>query len=299
MKKTITLSFLLSCFTLLGQNWCDLGANWKYSYISGFGTEGYVEISYVGDTMINTQLSQKLSKNLYAYDFVSSQPVNGFLGTEYTYENNGVVFVRYNNDWDTLYNFNAIVGESWRMAKQPLTNACDSNSTLTVVAIGTTTINTVVLNYKVVEFNYGESMSTGITDTIIEKIGFIGSYMFPYDQCDGALDVNEGGQFRCYSDNLFASYQPNFVGACDYVGIDEISNNLHIKIVPNPASTSIQINGDYNLKNSTFEIINLSGQVQLSGSTKNDINVSDLPQGLYIISIVHDKGKSNLRFIKE
>jgi hypothetical protein len=299
MKKTITLSFILSCFTLLGQSWGDLGANWKYSYMSGFGTEGYVEISYVGDTLINTQLSQKLSKNLYAYDFVSNQPVNIFLGLECTYENNGVVFVRYNNDWDTLYNFNAIVGESWRMAKQPFTNACDLNSTLTVVAIGTTTINTIALNYKVVEFNYGGSMPTGLTDTIIQKIGFIGSYMFPYDNCDGSLDMNEGGPFRCYTDNLFATYQPHYIGACDYVSIDEILDKIKVEIFPNPSSDLLQLKGDMNLKKAFFEINNLAGQQQLSGIIEDGIDISNLPQGLYIISVFYDKGKSNLRFVKK
>lgn len=299
MKKTITLSFILSCFTLLGQSWCDLGANWKYSYMSGFGTEGYVEISYVGDTLINTQLSQKLSKNLFAYDFPTGQPVNWFLGIECTYEDNGVVFIRYNDDWDTLYNFNANVGESWRMAKQPLTNACDSNSTLTVIATGTTTINTISLNYKVVEFNYGGFMSSGITDTIIEKIGFTGSYMLPYDFCNGALDAHEGGPFRCYTDNLFATYQPHYIGACDYVSIDEISEKIKVEIFPNPSSDLLQLKGDLNPKTALFEINNLAGQQQLSGIIEDGIDISNLPQGLYIISVFYDKGKSNLRFVKK
>jgi autotransporter-associated beta strand protein len=98
----------------------------------------------------------------------------------------------------------------------------------TTVAVGSTlqvgdgktgTILGNILDNGAVEFNYGGSI-TGITDTIIEKIGFIGSYMFPYDQCDGALDLQEGGPLRCYSDNLFASFQPHYIGACDYVGID-------------------------------------------------------------------------------
>lgn len=299
MKKTITLSLILSCFSAFGQNWCDLGANWKYSYMSGFGTEGYVDISYVGDTLINTQLSQKLSKNLFAYDIPSSQPVNWFLGTECTYEDNGVVFIRYNDAWDTLYNFNAGVGETWRMAKQPFTNACDSNSTLTVLATGTTLINAIALNYQVVEFNYGGFMPSGITDTIIEKIGFTGSYLFPYDYCNSALDGHEGGPFRCYTDNFFATYQPHYIGACDYVSLDEISAKMNIEIYPNPSSEIIRLKGDLPLKKALFEITNLAGQQQLSGMIEAGIDVSNLPQGLYILSVFYETGKSNVRFVKK
>lgn len=297
MKKIIALLFILSSFALFGQSWCDAGANWKYSYGSGFGTEGYVEISYVGDTLIDTQLSQKLSKNLYAYNFGSSQPVNWFTGTEYTYEDNGVVFIRYNNSWDTLYNYNATIGESWRMAKQPWGNACDSNSTLTVIATGTTSINTISLNYKVVEFNYG-GILTGITDTIIEKIGFTGSYMFPYDFCNGALDAQEGGPFRCYQDNSFATYKPHYYENCDYiVGIEENTQASEAKIVPNPATDQIEISGLSNV-HFNYSIADLHGKTWLSGHYENSIIISELPSGMYVLTLQNDFGVNHMKFLK-
>ena len=298
MKNSITFFFILFGLSALSQSWCDPGANWKYSFGSGFGTEGYVEISYVGDTLINTQLSQKLSKNLFAYDFPWSQPINAFLGTECTYEDNGVVFIRYNDIWDTLYNFNANVGESWRMAKQPLTNACDSNSTLTVIATGTTIINTISLNYKVVEFNYGGFMQSGMTDTIIEKIGFTGSYMFPYDFCNGALDGQEGGKFRCYFDNNFLTYKPHYSEVCDFiVNVNELDYSDNLKIIPNPSSTILSIEGIEN-ESGLFELKNASGKLIRTGKLNQTIDVSDLPDGFYIISISTDQGQRSLRFVK-
>jgi len=54
-----------------------------------------------------------------------------------------------------------------------------------------------------------------------------------------------------------------------------------------------------NLKKAFFEINNLAGQQQLSGIIEDGIDISNLPQGLYIISVFYDKGKSNLRFVKK
>lgn len=302
MKNTLTLTFLFSCFAVFGQSWCAPGANWKYNYGSGFGTEGYVEISYAGDTLIGAQLSQKLSKQLHAYDWFSAQYIDAPIGIEYTYEENGVVYIRYNNDWDTLYHFNATVGESCRMAKLPYTNACDSNSFLTVIATGTTTINSTSLNYVVVEFNYGGGIiQNGVTDTIIEKIGFIDSYMLPYDMCNAVLDAQEGGKFRCYEDDNFATYQPNYPGACDYVvviGVEENSLESDGFVAPNPASGQIEITG---LSHGNFEysISDAQGRIWLSGESEQTIEINNLPSGVYVLTLREELRVRRLRFVKE
>lgn len=66
MRKIILASFILININSFGQTWCDTGASWKYSYNSGFGTEGYVQINYIGDTLINSQNVKKLNKTLIA-----------------------------------------------------------------------------------------------------------------------------------------------------------------------------------------------------------------------------------------
>ncbi|NDA99194.1 MAG: T9SS C-terminal target domain-containing protein, partial [Flavobacteriia bacterium] len=90
-----------------------------------------------------------------------------------------------------------------------------------------------------------------------------------------------------------------YIGACDYVSIDEISDKIKVEIFPNPSSDLLQLKGDMNLKKALFKINNLAGQQQLSGIIEDGIDISNLPQGLYIISVFYDKGKSNLRFVKK
>ena len=187
------------------------------------------------------------------------------------------------------------------MAKQPYTNACDSNSFLTVIATGTTSINSVSLNYTVVEFNYGSgSFLTGSTDTIFEKIGFTGSYMFPYEWCNAALDAQEGGTFRCYEDDNFATYKPNYPNDCDFVvavGMEENGLEANGFVAPNPASGQIEITG---LSNGNFDysISDAQGRIWLSGKSEQTIEINSLPSGVYVLTLRDELGMRYLRFVK-
>lgn len=298
MKSILSILFIFGALTLFGQSWCTPGATWKYTYTSGFATEGYVEIKYDGDTTIDNQLAHRLSKKFIGFDHISEQPISYNRYPEYTYENNGVVFLRYKNQWDTLYNFNATVGESWRMAKQPEVNACDSNGTITVLAASSKWINNKLLKYVVVKVN-PNSYNSLYTDTIIEKIGFINGYMFPYDQCNLTLDVNEGGPFRCYSDNDFPVYKPHFSKECDYVKLETIPNKISLAIFPNPASSIIQLKADLNWQDSRFEIGTIDGKKVLSGKSTNLIDISSLEKGTYLLSVYHQAGTSTSKIVKE
>src|SRR4051812_17090268 len=194
--------FFLTSHGLYAQTWSPPGAIWHYNYFN-IGFYGYSEIIYTGDTVINSITCKKLDRSLHIIDYIN-QFHNYYLGTEYTYEQNGVVFVYFNNHFDTLFNFNASIGESWRLARQPPNaNLCDSNSIVTVLDTGTLIINSLPLRYKKVLFNYGNSWI--FPDTIIERIGTTLWYMIPYDRC-AAVDAYQGGFLRCYSDSSFTTY---------------------------------------------------------------------------------------------
>ena len=285
MKILSLYVFLLTSFVGNSQTWCAPGANWKYSYMNGFGTEGYTQILYYGDTVINGQLSHILNKHIYAFNYQNSQDVDFDAGKEYTFETNGIVYLWDNTNWDTLYNFNANVGESWRMPKQPFTNACDSNSMLTVTATGTKMINSQTLNYLVVDFSF----PNGFSDTIVEKIGFINSYLLPYDACNGALDANEGGPFRCYQDDNFSTYKPHFAESCDFIlGLYTIDLESNIQLFPNPASETLTISLPENASTTECILFDNAGKemkrFRVSGG-ENLVDISGLENGIYLIQI--------------
>jgi hypothetical protein len=285
--KSTTLFFVLFFSSLsFAQNWSPVGAKWHYTYI-GFSI-AYVEIANVGDTVIAGQTCQKLQKTFNGLQF-GVTPTNFVFDTTYTYENNGIVYVLEQNQWKTLYNFNAVVGEHWPMAPMPEFGGCTENSQLKVLATGTKVINAQTLKYLVVDFCNPDLTSQGFQDTIIEKIGFTGSYMLPFDMCTMAFDGNEGGPFRCYSDNNFATYKPFYDNECDYlVGVEE-NEILELAIFPNPSSGKFTIEAPLQAGQS-IELYNLNGQqvfkqVILNSGVNKTLDINLTP-GMYLLKLI-------------
>ena len=295
MKTSFLFVFFLVSFSFHAQNWSPSGANWHYSFYGFF--PGYVDVSYTDDTLIGGQTAKILSKTFHGIDW-NMTAVSNAIGNEITYENNGVIYLRYQNQWDTLYHFNAQIGDHWRMAKQPLTSVCPENSRLKVTAIGNKIINSETRKYLVVEFCSPDLSSLGWgQDTIVENIGFTGSYFLPYDQFDGAVDGNEGGPFRCYSHDNFATYAPHFSGACDFiVGMEELATAF--TIFPNPVEGEIHLSEDLVSRYTHYTFFSLDGKIHQTGSISQTINTQNLMGGNYVIEIANERQKQFARIVK-
>ncbi len=280
--RLLVLFLLFSGFSF-AQNWAPNGAQWHYSYYGFF--PGYVDIAYSGDTLIDGQVSKKLSKTFHGLGW--GMDITSYsIGTEYTYEANGVVYLRYQNQWDTFYNFNAQVGDSWRMAKQPFANVAPQNSRLKVIATGTKVINSSTLKFVNVEFVDPQMNPLGFADTIVENIGFIGSYFLPYDMFDGAVDGNEGGPFRCFTAPNFATYKPIYLEVCDYImSTTELEGNASFQIFPNPVSDQINIPESLIQQYNHYFILSNDGKVIQEGQTTTTLDVANLPAGNYTLLI--------------
>jgi hypothetical protein len=291
----LLLFFLLFSGFSFGQNWAPNGAQWHYSYVGFF--PGYVDIAYTSDTIIDGQAAKKLTKTYHGLGW-GMGIYSSEIGAEYTYEANGVVYLRYQNHWDTLYNFSAQVGDSWRMAKQPLIdNIIPPNSRMKVLSTGTITINNEARNYFVIDKCDSNNMSFGFSqDTLIENIGFMRDYMLPYDQFDGAIDANEGGPLRCYAHNNFATYQPLFTEVCDYImGTNELNASASFQIYPNPVSDQVNIPEAYATEFKAYSIYSTDGKLVQSGQTSEQIAVAKLPIGNYTLVI---QNKTQNRYAK-
>ena len=62
----------------------------------------------------------------------------------------------------------------------------------------------------------------------------------------------------------------------------EENNVLAISVYPNPAANEIFLETESEL---SFRMYNVSGQIVKSGTTASRINVSDLPEGMYILQM--------------
>lgn len=84
-------------------------------------------------------------------------------------------------------------------------------------------------------------------------------------------------------------------------GINEIENKNNFLIYPNPVSNTLYISSETNeFKDSEIEIINCLGQKVLKSRYKNEIDVSSLASGCYLLKITTaEKRQFHSKFIKE
>jgi hypothetical protein len=298
--KTILLSLILIfSITLQAQTWSPSGATWHYSFMNAFYTIGYIKISYTGDTIIGNQSVKIMEKFGHTYNYWNNQFYSGVFDYEYTFEDAGIVYVWFDNNWDTLYNFNASIGDKWSYAKQPNFPSCDGNSYLTVLDTGTTIINNKSLKFLVLQFHHDSILFFQPVDTLIEIIGFKNSYMFPYDYCDAAFDVNEGGGLRCYSDDNFPLYNPYYPYNCDFiVGFDEETTKDLFVIYPNPVTSVLNIKGLSDPGNYSYNIYSMKGRLVQSGKLNERTEVTELSSGIYFLKLFDNFNSAYLKFIK-
>lgn len=286
------LSFI--CLGATAQSWCTPGATWKYTDITHAWVFGYNKIQYVGTTVFEGKTVQKLQKSFHGYDAFSKEYVSGnYPDLELTYEENGVVYLRYETQWDTLYNFRAGIGDQWSLAKASVQGNCDSNSRIQVLDTGTLQLNGVNLHFLAVNIRYNTQpvWSTdppGIfnyTDTIVERIGFLHSYMFPFDQCDSWLDVNEGGPLRCYSDGEVGTFKPyGYNEDCDYIlDVAEMEPSEKGHVYPNPFVNDLYLDG---ISNGHFSLYAAHGMEVSRGSFEDaHLSFPELSPGMYCLVV--------------
>jgi hypothetical protein len=84
---------------------------------------------------------------------------------------------------------------------------------------------------------------------------------------------------------------------------EEKSKDSYIQLYPNPTDHNFTINNTENLQIRSIRITNLLGQEKMYGkpeSTSSNINVDmiDIPSGIYFITIEHNKGIESFKIIK-
>ncbi len=317
MKKIYFL-LILSVYlnSVHAQMWCPPGAEWTYSYTYTFPTSnGYVILKYVNDSLINTKTYKKINSTFYGYNAAyGSGTVTINQGYYLLYQNAKLIHV-YNgpNPDDTLFNFNANIGDKWlrtRHSSDPFCNA--QRQQVTVIDTGHVIINS--LNLKKLVLSYVRGMwvggsTTTYVDTVYEKIGSVKNHLVPWT-CEtsvpspGASGEQPVGNFRCYKDNVFPSYQhPGTLSCYTIVGtkINELNKENFITTFPNPVDNVLHLRSNRNnLENSEIEITNTLGQTVLKLTYRNEIDVSNLTNGCYFLRMSDpDKKEFHSKFIKE
>jgi hypothetical protein len=299
MKKIIfTLTLIFNLTILFAQTWAPTGATWHYSFMQMF-SYGYVKIVSITDTTILGNDCKILQKTQFGYSSPGVyDTVN--LGKEFTYldTNSNIVYRYFNNKFDTLYNFNALIGDKWTV--HGIHGTSDSGIVV-VDSIGYRVINSDSLKSIFVSTISGSCIGW-YSSEIVERIGCIAEYMFPnYVSC--IVDLGEGGALRCYTDNNFPVYTTGEASYCDF--ITSIDSYLILKdfieVYPNPAIDRVTINyaKRQDLK---IQVYNMIGecvlQSFLTGNT-NNIDIRTLEKGMYLIKLSGKDWTIQRKLVKE
>ena len=127
--------------------------------------------------------------------------------------------------------------------------------------------------------------------------------VFVIEKFDSSIYV--GGKFLGFNDGTLcgyvARYDPTIIQ--DTTTIFEVKQkDSAINIYPNPATTEIKIS-NLSLEENQIKIFNLLGQqvkiLSMSNQQNHTINISDLPSGIYMLTVSNNKKISCKKFVKE
>lgn len=144
--------------------------------------------------------------------------------------------------------------------------------------------------------------------TYYEKFGSLGT-ISDDDFCEVRLACFAPKFLRCYQDNqiFFKSpfYQEYGDFPCDYIETTNVNNLelVNLNIFPNPARNNINLENKSGYKIDEIIIYHINGQKLLNFKEKNqsfyqNIDISNLNKGVYVMKININNKTKNFRFIK-
>ena len=115
------------------------------------------------------------------------------------------------------------------------------------------------------------------------------------------LDDVENRDFSI--NNAYTAYMPMKIGI--YSDVDEVNNDLNVKIFPNPASDRLIVDLilDNNSEVVSFNLTNIDGKVLMTEKAYNiqydkvELNIAQIPSGVYMLNVITEDGFINKKVV--
>lgn len=296
MKRNLLLLSILLCLLMTSraqenEAWCPPGATWHYTFYSALFFPYCTSLHYSGDETVGGKVCKRITTRLCKTN-ESSPDILWHEDDKYTYEEDGVVYIWQEqlSAFDTLYNFNAGIGDTWEIAV-PL--GAENNPIVSVVVLdtGIEEINNLKLRKLEVEYSCkdGDIGGEPHTTTICERVGDLKYHLyFAYGFCSGYADVDyDNSALRCYQDDAFPLYETGLAPYCDYQLVVSVEDNEKPEVFtvkPNPATDYVDIESESSLVEVIIYDISgrkvLSQQMNVFGAR---IDLSHLSGGTYFV----------------
>lgn len=267
---------------------CPKGADWYFD-TGFFGTYSQNHKTYLGDTIVANKLCKKI----------------GVIGSSYygkvhfIYQTSDSIF-GWEKDvavWDFLFKNNYKKGDSSTLIVRPY-GSLGGEFAATIYIDSVETMNFGQLPIK--KFYFSQPTPPANSGVIYDLFGPENGFFFK-----DALAVFDcpSEWIRCYADSIFS--QVNLVGGdCEVIPATSLPDFLdEIKYSPNPSTGIVEIIYPNELNENVLVMLyNLNGQLihfnTIGGSkSNNQLDYSDVPAGIYIITIRSTGSVANRRLV--
>jgi len=189
---------------------------------------------------------------------------------------------------EMLYDFSKEVGDTICMCDYGFDECC-----MVVIEKGETIVNGEPRQQFVLEYPWGG----GAGEVWIEGIGSLYGVIN-----SGSLFLTGGStNLLCYYENDDLVWQNTTPGydECYIIyngtqGIKEDETSLSVSVFPNPANGKVSIEG---VEAAEVLVYNALGQLVKTVRNSNEINVSGLPEGVYLLQVISEDGTRNMKRI--
>ena len=292
--RNLLIIYIISIFTMSnisGQEFGSPDSEWVYDY-SGGHSSGITKVLYEKDTIIGHRNVQVFIKHAFRYS-IRRDSFNFALNPIYIHSKDGIV--EYSKDkinFDTLYNYNAEIGQSWMIYRHDL-KALDSMKIVILDTFQSIISNRSIFSQQIEWTHYFSSTEKySFIDTVYNILGSRWVFIFPFDFKD--VDP-EGGFLRCFKNDelgvveFYSKYQSDYEYDCDNLTstsrpqVQEKSFRLY----PNPIVDELMVESEYSDR-AILNIMDVMGRVIYSTdilSGNNTMDMSWMPTGYYLVIV--------------
>lgn len=261
-----------------------------------------MKIERIGDSIIQGKTTMMLETTDYLFysdqfgDIVFNGP--DVWDTNYVYADGDTVFYFQNNEFQKLFDFSKIVGESYLIGETDGNDMCSTSSYTGVTGTGVDG-----LGYNFIALSSPDTSDLRLSGNYNTRFGG-GSFLFPIRHwCDpGIIAHYYDFTFKCFQDDNFF-YNPSGED-CEYLlthlGIVEKENSA-VTLMPNPANDIITIEylGVLEVR-ALFDVYGKEVERDMFIVEGNTINISSLKKGVYFLYFKDSNNSFGaIKFIKQ
>lgn len=275
------LLFVVS-WNLKAQVFAPNDAIWHYSFDPDIALDdGYQRIEVVGDTVIDQNNCKILSTTNYGYNYFNQEYYELAGEDIIIYEVDSIVYYLKSNKSHTLYDFAAIIGDTFTSICYPA--HCDSTFKVTIDSISYLSHNQDSLRKFHISINDEKT-----SYYYVDNLGYSG-YILPMFNigCEELTGPHYPGPLRCYYDGSIGLYSTGITTTCDFITeVQKEPQDSKFTLYPNPAQASLQLSvGDGQMY--SYDIRDIYGRLLDGDAFQSEITIqiADYKSGSYFVTL--------------